>query len=156
MSVEIERKFLVKGDYKKFTTSSYKISQGFLSFVPERTVRVRVRDTKGFITVKGISNNAGTTRFEWEKEISLQDAENLLAICEPSIITKIRHIVPTTNNLFFEVDEFMNKNDGLVIAEIELPDENFIFEKPIWLGKEVTGEIKYFNSVLSKNPFSNW
>ncbi|MBI9040020.1 CYTH domain-containing protein [Lutibacter sp.] len=156
MSVEIERKFLVKGDYKKFTTSSYKISQGFLSSDPERTVRVRVRDTKGFITVKGISNNSGTTRFEWEKEISLPDAENLLAICEPSIITKIRHIVPTTNNLFFEVDEFMDKNDGLVIAEIELPDENFIFEKPIWLGKEVTGEIKYFNSVLSKNPFSNW
>lgn len=156
MSIEIERKFLVIGDYKKFAIKSYKIAQGFLSSVPERTVRVRIKDTAGFITVKGISNSSGTSRFEWEKEIALQEAEELLAICEPSIIEKIRYIIPVKNNLFYEVDEFLGNNFGLIIAEIELPSEDSYFEKPMWLGNEVTGEIKYFNSVLSKNPFSNW
>lgn len=156
MSIEIERKFLVNGDYKKFAIKSYKIAQGFLSSVPERTVRIRIKDALGFITVKGVSNQTGTSRFEWEKEISQNEAEELLAICEPSIIEKIRHIIPTNDNLFFEVDEFMGENTGLLIAEIELPNEHFIFEKPKWLGKEVTGELKYYNSVLSKNPYSNW
>lgn len=156
MNIEIERKFLVKGDYKKFAIKSYKIAQGFLSSAPERTVRIRIKDASGFITVKGVSNQTGTSRFEWEKEISQNEAEELLAICEPSIIEKIRHIIPTNDNLFFEVDEFMGENTGLLIAEIELPNEHFIFEKPKWLGKEVTGELKYYNSVLSKNPYSNW
>ncbi|SFS47784.1 CYTH domain-containing protein [Lutibacter maritimus] len=156
MNIEIERKFLVKGDYKKFAIKSYKIAQGFLSSAPERTVRIRIKDTSGFITVKGVSNQTGTSRFEWEKEITLKEAEELLAICEPSIIEKIRHIIPTNDNLFFEVDEFVGENTGLLIAEIELPNEHFIFEKPKWLGKEVTGELKYYNSVLSKNPYSNW
>ncbi|WP_372745086.1 CYTH domain-containing protein [Lutibacter sp.] len=156
MNLEIERKFLVVGDYKKLATKRYKIAQGFLSSVPERTVRIRIRDDKGFITVKGISNNSGTSRFEWEKEITVEEAQNLLAICEPSIIEKTRYLIPIKNNLFFEVDEFIGENLGLVVAEIELPSEEFKFEKPLWLGKEVTGEKKYYNSVLSKNPFSNW
>lgn len=156
MNLEIERKFLVVGDYKKLAIKRYKIAQGFLSSVPERTVRIRIRDDKGFITVKGISNNSGTSRFEWEKEISAEEAQNLLAICEPSIIEKIRYLIPIKNNLFFEVDEFLGENLGLVVAEIELPSEEFKFEKPLWLGKEVTGEKKYYNSVLSKNPYSNW
>jgi adenylate cyclase len=156
MTLEIERKFLVKGEFKKFVIKSYKIAQGFLSTVPERTVRVRIKDNKGFITVKGLSNKSGTTRFEWEKEISLKEAENLLTICEPTIIEKVRHIIPTTNKLYFEIDEFLGENKDLLIAEIELPSENFQFKKPNWLGKEVTGVVKYYNSMLAKNPFNTW
>jgi adenylate cyclase len=156
MNLEIERKFLVCGNFKNKVINSYKIAQGFLSSHPQRTVRVRITDTKGYITVKGISNASGTTRFEWEKEILLADAQNLLRICEPSIIEKTRYIVPASNNLFFEVDEFLGDNLGLIIAEIELPSENFSFNKPSWLGEEVTGQTKYYNSVLSKNPYSNW
>ena len=155
MNIEIERKYLVKGDFKKFAVKSYKIAQGFLSSIPERTVRVRINEEKGFMTIKGISNNSGTSRFEWEKEISLEEAKSLLEICEPSIIEKIRYIIPV-NKLFFEVDEFLGENLGLVIAEIELPFEDFKFEKPSWLGKEVTGDVKYYNSVLAKNPYCNW
>lgn len=156
MTKEIERKFLVKGDFKKHATKSYKIAQGYLSTVPERTVRVRIRDNQGFLTVKGAGNTSGTTRFEWEKEISKQDAENLLMLCEPSIIEKIRYIIPVNNNLFFEVDEFLGENSGLIIAEIELPNENAFFEKPTWLGEEVTGNQKYYNAILAKKPFFNW
>lgn len=156
MNKEIERKFLVKGDYKKFAEKSYKIAQGFLSTVAERTVRIRIRDHQGFITVKGISNDAGTTRFEWEKEILLSEAENLLKLCEPTIIEKIRYIIPSNDNFFFEVDEFNGANEGLVVAEIEVPSEDTNFDKPIWLGEEVTGQIKYYNSMIAKNPFSKW
>jgi adenylate cyclase len=156
MNKEIERKFLIKGNFKPLAIKSYKIAQGFLSTVPERTVRVRVKGDKGFITVKGIGNDSGTTRFEWEKEISLEDAENLLSICEPSIIEKVRYIIPADNNLFYEVDEFFGDNTGLFIAEIELPTEDFHFLKPNWLGNEVTGKPEYYNSVLSKKPFSKW
>lgn len=156
MNKEIERKFLVTSDFKKFAIEKHTIAQGFLSTVPERTVRIRIMDKQGFITVKGIGNASGTTRFEWEKEILFEEAKSLLAICEPTIIEKIRYIIPTTNNLFFEVDEFLGENKGLLIAEIELPNETTIFDKPSWLGKEVTGELKYYNSAISKNPYSNW
>ena len=156
MTKEIERKFLVKGEFKKFAIKNYKIAQGFLSTVPERTVRVRIRDDKGFITVKGVSNTSGTTRFEWEKEISIIEAENLLRLCGPTIIEKIRYIIPTTNELYFEVDEFFGENEGLLIAEIELPEENAVFNKPDWLGNEVTGQVKYYNSMLAKTPFNKW
>ncbi|RXP44579.1 CYTH domain-containing protein [Lutibacter sp. HS1-25] len=156
MSQEIERKFLVKGDFKNLAVKSYQIAQGFLSTVPERTVRVRIKDLQGFITVKGIGNASGTTRFEWEKEISVAEAESLLAICEPTIIKKVRYIVPATNNLFFEVDVFLGANLGLEVAEIELPTEDAMFEKPDWLGAEVTGQSQYYNASLAKNPFSNW
>lgn len=156
MAVEIERKFLVKGEFKKFAIKSNKIAQGFLSSAPDRTVRIRIKDDSGFITVKGKSNDSGTTRFEWEKEISLEEATSLLKLCEESVIDKIRYIIPANNNLFFEVDEFFGDNKGLIIAEIELPSENDIFDKPTWLGEEVTGQVNYYNSVLSKNPYCNW
>lgn len=144
---EIERKFLVKGDFKKHISKSYKISQGFLSRIPERTVRIRIRDNKGFLTIKGKSTEDGTTRFEFEKEISYTEASELLKICEPGIIEKTRHIVIYENNKF-EVDVFDGKNKGLIIAEIELENKDQHFLKPEWLGKEVTGDIKYYNSNL--------
>lgn len=156
MTKEIERKFLVSGDFKKHTIKCYKIAQGYLSAVTERTVRIRIRDHQGFITIKGISNASGTTRFEWEKEIPVKEAENLLLLCEPTIIEKIRHIVPANDNLYFEVDEFFGENKGLLIAEIELLNENAKFIKPSWLGEEVTGQLKYYNAMLSKEPFSEW
>lgn len=156
MAQEIERKFLISGDFKKFVTSKNFISQGFLSTTPERTVRVRIKNNVGFLTIKGIGNKSGTTRFEWEKEIPVEEAKQLLLICEPTIIEKIRYIIPASNNLYFEVDEFLEENKGLFIAEIELPEENTLFEKPTWLGKEVTGEKKYYNSSISKKPYNKW
>ena len=156
MAQEIERKFLVKGDFKNLAVKQFHISQGFLSTTPERTVRIRLKDKTGYITVKGIGNASGTTRFEWEKEISKEEAEQLLAICEPTIIKKTRYIIPANDNLFFEVDEFLDSNKGLLIAEIELPKEDSFFKKPDWLGAEVTGQTNYYNSFLSQKPFSKW
>jgi len=153
---EIERKFLVKGDFKKYVTKQTKIVQGFLSTVPERTVRVRIKGDKGFLTVKGIGNQSGASRFEWEKEISVEDAQDLLGICEPGVIDKTRFIVPAGNGLVFEVDEFYGTNEGLTVAEIELPSEDTPFEKPDWLGEEVTGDVRYYNSMLMKNPYKEW
>jgi len=156
MSREIERKFLVKGDFKNQAVKSYKIAQGYLSTVPERTVRIRIRDNQGSLTIKGISNISGTTRFEWEKEIPIKEAENLLLLCEPTIIEKIRYIVPANDNLYFEVDAFLGENNGLIIAEIELPSENTEFTKPGWLGEEVTGQLKYYNAMLAKKSCKDW
>lgn len=154
--VEIERKFLVTNDhYKVGATSRTRIVQGFLNTDPERTVRVRIKGDKGFMTVKGISNEAGTMRFEWETGMTGEEAEALLQLCEPTVIEKIRYEVPQ-GNFMFEVDEFLGENKGLVIAEIELENEHDTYERPDWLGKEVTGEIKYYNSMLSKNPFTKW
>ena len=155
-SKEIERKFLVKDDsYKKASFSSDRIVQGFLSTVPERTVRIRISDQKGFITVKGLGNASGTTRFEWEKELDIVEAENLLRICEPGKIEKIRYLIKSDSHIF-EVDEFLSENQGLVIAEVELKNEQESFTKPKWLGPEVTGQAKYYNSSLVKNPFNKW
>lgn len=153
---EIERKFLVIGNYKKHALKKTKIIQGFLSTVPERTVRVRINEHKGYLTIKGISNQSGTSRYEFEKEITLQDAKDLLNICEPGVIEKDRYIILTNNDLYFEVDEFFGDNLGLTIAEIELPHEDTPFDKPTWLGKEVTGDSRYYNSVLMKTPYSTW
>jgi len=154
--IEIERKFLVNSNaYKTKAISKKRIRQGFLNTDPERTVRVRTKGKQGYLTVKGISNTNGTSRFERETEIPLKEAIALLAICERGIIDKIRYEVPYENHLF-EVDEFFEDNATLVIAEIELKDEKEIFEKPDWLGKEVTGQIKYYNSQLSKEPFKSW
>ena len=153
---EIERKFLVKGDYKNHVSKETKIVQGFLSTVPERTVRVRIKGDQGFLTVKGIGNKSGASRYEWEKEISLDDAKNLMAICEPGVIDKTRFIVKADGDLVFEVDEFYGENEGLTVAEIELPSEDTEFSKPGWLGEEVTGQVKYYNSMLMKNPYKNW
>jgi len=156
MAQEIERKFLVKGDFKPFATKQTRITQGYLSSVPERTVRVRIKGDKGFITIKGIGNESGASRYEWEKEIPVEEVNELLKLCEPGIIDKTRFIVPANDGLKFEVDEFYGDNEGLTVAEIELPSEDFKFDKPEWLGEEVTGDVKYFNSMLMKNPYKNW
>ncbi len=154
--IEIERKFLVlSNDFKKEAFKKLKIVQGFLNTHKERTVRVRINNEKGFITVKGISNKAGTIRMEWEKEIPFNEAESLLKLCEPNLIEKNRNIVNVENHIC-EEDEFFGENKGLIIAEIELTSENEAFIKPEWLGKEVTGDVRYYNSQLSKTPYMNW
>ena len=156
MSLEIERKFLVKNDfYKKESHQKLYIKQGFLNSDKNRVVRVRITDDKAFLTIKGKSNNSGTTRFEWEKNISVKEAEELFKLCEPGIIEKHRYLVQSGKHIF-EVDEFLDENSGLVVAEIELTKENDVFETPNWLGNEVTGEEKYYNSNISKHPFKNW
>jgi len=156
MTVEIERKFLVNSnDFKKEASKSYSIKQGFLNSHEERTVRVRLKNDKGYLTIKGKSSEDGLVRFEWETEITKQEAEQLLALCEDGIIDKIRHEVNFGNHTF-EIDEFFGENDGLVIAEVELQSKNEDFNKPDWLGKEVTGDIRYYNSQLSKQPYKNW
>lgn len=155
-STEIERKFLVlNDDFKAAAFKKERIVQGFLSSVPERTVRVRVMGEQGYLTVKGIGNQSGTTRFEWEKEISMSEAEQLLNLCEPGVIDKERYFVKAATHIF-EIDVFHQDNEGLVIAEIELGSEDESFLKPSWLGEEVTGKPKYYNSSLSTFPFKNW
>jgi adenylate cyclase len=156
MAQEIEKKFLVKGDFMPLVVKQTRITQGYLSSVPERTVRVRIKGEKGFLTIKGIGNESGASRYEWEKEISIEDAKALLAICEPGVIDKTRFIVKADGDLVFEVDEFYGENEGLTVAEIELPSEDTAFSQPAWLGEEVTGEVKYYNSMLMKNPFKSW
>ncbi|MEP6261182.1 MAG: CYTH domain-containing protein [Gillisia sp.] len=154
--IEVERKFLVKNNY--FKAEAFKktrIVQGFLNTDPHRTVRIRINGEQAFITVKGLSNKTGLSRFEWEKEIPVNEAEALLALCEQGIIEKVRYLVKI-NNHTFEVDEFLEENQGLIIAEVELKDENESFTKPAWLGPEVTGDVRYYNSQLSKDPYINW
>lgn len=154
--IEIERKFLVTSyDFMQEAFKSTRIIQGFLNTDKHRTVRVRLKGEQGFITVKGHSKNNGTTRFEWEKEISKAEAEALLGLCEPGIIDKNRFEIKVDNHIF-EVDVFYGDNEGLIIAEIELAHENDPFKKPDWLGKEVTGNPKYYNSQLSKHPYKTW
>ncbi len=156
MGKEIERKFLVKTeDFKKEAAKSTRITQGYLSSVPERTVRVRVKGDKGYITVKGIGNDSGASRYEWEKEVPVTEITELLKICEPGVIDKTRYNVPVGGHTF-EVDEFYGENQGLTVAEVELQDENEAFAKPAWLGEEVTGDVKYYNSMLMKNPYTKW
>ena len=154
--LEIERKFLVKSEaFKSMAVSNERIVQGFLNTHPERTVRVRVKGDKAYITVKGKSNDEGTTRFEWETEIPLAEAINLMDLCEPTILEKNRFQI-AVNSHVFEVDEFLGENKGLVVAEIELLHEDEYFDKPEWLGEEITGKVKYYNSQLAKKPFNTW
>lgn len=156
MNIEIERKFLVKNlNYKSESFEKKCIKQGYLNSNKNRTVRIRVSDDTGFITIKGKSNKNGTSRFEWEKEIPVTEAEELLLLCEPTIIEKTRYLIKVGYHTF-EVDEFAGENSGLVVAEIELNSEDEVFEKPNWLSKEVTGDLKYYNSSISKLPFINW
>ena len=155
MAQEIERKFLVAGDFKQDAFKATRITQGYLSSVPERTVRVRVKGEKGFITIKGIGSDSGASRFEWEKEIPAAEVQELLKICEPGVIDKTRYLVKAGEHTF-EVDEFYGDNEGLTVAEVELASENEAFDKPAWLGEEVTGDVKYYNSMLIKNPYKNW
>ncbi len=157
MAQEIERKFLIAGDYKSEAYASVRITQGYLSRVPDRVVRVRIKGDKGFITIKGTTNDTGLSRFEWEKEIPLVEAQALLKMAEPGVIDKTRHLIKNTDGKhIWEVDEFHGDNEGLVVAEIELENENDLFDKPSWLGKEVTGDLKYYNSYLSEKPFKLW
>ena len=155
MPQEIERKFLVTGEYKSQAYAQTRIVQGYISSARGRTVRVRIRDDKGYLTIKGASNASGTSRYEWEKEISLEEARELMQLCEPGIIDKTRYLVQSGIRTF-EVDEFYGENDGLVVAEVELASEDESFEKPIFIGQEVTGDIRYYNSQLMKYPFKTW
>jgi len=155
MALEIERKFLIKGDFRKEVADEARIIQGYLSSVPGRTVRVRIKGETGYITVKGISNDTGVERYEWEKEIPVVDALDLLKLCEPGIIDKTRYSIKSGNHTF-EVDVFHNDNAGLTLAEVELAFEDEPFEKPGWLGEEVTNDSRFYNSALAKNPYSKW
>lgn len=149
--IEIERKFLVKvSDYKKEANRKTKIIQGYLTKDPKRTVRVRIRDNQGFLTIKGISSKDGLSRFEWEKEIPINEAKELITLCLPTIIEKTRYEV-TYKGVLFEVDEFEGTHSGLVLVEVELNSTEDVFEKPDWVGKEVTGDEKYYNSYLSNS-----
>jgi adenylate cyclase len=153
--MEIERKFLVKGEYKMYAVRSFRIVQGYLSSVTGRTVRIRIKGDKGYITIKGKSNESGLSRYEWEKEIPLDEAEELLLLCEPRAIDKTRFEVPAGKHIF-EVDEFYGDNQGLTMAEVELESEDEPFTTPDWLGMEVTGDRRYYNSSLTKKPYKEW
>ena len=165
MNIETEKKFLVLDDgFKAQAVKSYRIRQGYLAHDSGRTVRVRIRDDKGFLTIKGPSIIPGS-RPEWEKEISLQEAEDLFALCKPGSVDKTRWIVPadsfaslgmTSTPRCFEVDEFHGENDGLVMAEIELGSPDELFERPSWLGKEVTDDKRYYNGYLAEHPYKTW
>mgnify|MGYP005842469681 CR=1 FL=1 len=154
--IEIERKFLVLSNtFLGESFRHHKIVQGYLSSVPERTVRVRVKDKNGFLTIKGKGNDCGMSRLEWEKEIPHNEAETLLSLCENGVIDKVRYDVKKGHHVF-EVDVFSGENEGLIIAEIELNSESETFEKPDWLGLEVTNDERYYNAYLSKNPYKYW
>lgn len=155
MPLEIERKFLVDGDYKSLATSHSHIVQGYLCSQHNCSVRVRVRDKKGYLTIKSPSFDGGLSRYEFEKEITLDEALSLLHLCEGSVIDKIRWLVPIDSHIY-EVDEFLGDNAGLTIAEIELKSANEPYERAPFLGKEVTGNRQYYNSSLRTNPFKNW
>ncbi len=153
---EIERKFLVKsGAYKEESFRHDKIIQGYLNSHSDRTVRIRTKGEKAFITVKGKSSINGLSRYEWEKEIPYSEAKELIKLCEPGIISKVRYLVKYDGHIF-EVDEFDGDNEGLTIAELELDAEDSYYSKPDWLGKEVTGDKQYYNSHLCVNPYKNW
>ncbi len=154
--IEIERKFLVTSNaFKDEAFAKNTIAQGYLNTDPERTVRVRIKEEKSYLTIKGKGNKSGLSRFEWEKEIPVNEAQQLLQLCEKGMIEKMRFEVKCGNHVF-EIDEFYGMNKGLIIAEIELTSEEELFEKPVWLGKEVTNDIRYYNAYLSQTPFLEW
>lgn len=154
---EIERKFLVCGEFRSQATSSERICQGYLNSSKERTVRVRTKGDKAYITVKGPSAPGSVSRFEWEKEIPVDEALELLNLAESGVIDKTRYLVPNTDGVHtWEIDEFHGANEGLVVAEIELSGEDESFDKPAFVGEEVSSDSRYFNSALSTNPYSNW
>lgn len=154
MAQEIERKFLVTGDYRSSAASSSRIAQGYICS-DGRTVRVRIRDDRGYLTIKGPSLDGGLSRYEWEMEIPLDDARDLMKLCRGGVIDKTRYLVPFAGHTF-EVDEFYGDNEGLVVAEVELsvPDEPF--ERPPFLGREVTGDRRYYNAQLMQHPYCMW
>ena len=157
-NTEIERKFLVKSDFRPFVQRSLQLAQGYLCTEPGRTVRVRISDDKGYLTIKGPAASGRLARFEWEREIPLEDARQLLRLCPPEeVLSKTRHLIPSEDGLHtWEVDEFHGDNEGLVVAEIELRSEDDTFPRPEWLGEEVTGDRRYCNSLLSRYPYRIW
>lgn len=155
MAMEIERKFLVSGDFMQHVSGSVHMVQGYLNASSGRTVRVRVAGDRGFITIKGAAGTSGISRREWEYEIPGSDAREIMELCMSGVIDKTRHYVPYAGHTF-EVDVFHGENDGLVLAEVELTSENEAIERPEWLGEEVTGDARYYNSMLMKNPYRRW
>lgn len=155
MPREIERKFLVTGEYKSQAFAHSRIVQGYIYSARGRTVRVRLRDGRGYLTIKGASDAAGMSRYEWEKEISREEAEELMKLCEEGVIDKTRYLVRSGSHVF-EVDEFYGDNEGLVMAEVELASEDEPFDRPAFIGREVTGDVRYYNSQLMKHPYREW
>lgn len=156
-NLEIERKFLVCGDFLNCVSSSSHIMQGYICGTAGRTVRVRIRDDKAYLTIKGPAREGGFARFEWEKEIDVEDARELFSLCGGAFIDKTRCLVPSSDGRHtWEVDVFHGDNEGLVVAEIELSSEDEPFEKPLWAGEEVTGDRRFYNSQLMINPYKNW
>ena len=155
MGQEIERKFLVNGDFKSQAYAQSHIVQGYICSARGRTVRVRIRDDRGYLTIKGASADNGLSRYEWEKEIPLAEAEELMKLCEPGVIDKTRYLVRSGHHIF-EVDEFYGDNEGLILAEVELSAPDETYEKPSFIGREVTGDIRFYNSHLMKYPFKAW
>ena len=156
MAVEIERKFLVVGDeYRRMAYSSDRIVQGYICRADGNSVRVRIRDGRGYLTIKGPSLDGGLSRYEWEREISLSEAEDMLLLCRDAKIDKRRYLVKCGSHTY-EVDEFYGDNEGLVVAEIELSDKDEAFERPSFLGREVTGEARYYNGHLTRFPYKDW
>ncbi len=155
MPLEIEHKFLVCGEYKNLAASSTHIMQGYICSDRGRTVRVRIRDDKGYLTIKGPSHDGGLSRYEFEKEITHDEAKQLMQLCEPGIIDKRRYLVPFKGHMF-EVDEFYGDNEGLTMAEVELSSTDESFEKPAFIGREVTGDRRFYNSSLRIRPFREW
>jgi adenylate cyclase len=155
MAKEIERKFLVAGEFQNSAENVERITQGYLCSLPERTVRVRIRGDQGFLTIKGRSDECGIVRDEFEYEIPLADARALISLCEYGVIDKLRYRVPYHGHVW-EVDVFHGMNEGLIVAEIELSEKDECFERPSWLGEEVTGYNRYYNASLSKYPYARW
>ncbi len=156
MAQEIERKFLVLDDsFKHEAFSNSHIQQGYICSERGRTVRIRIRDERAYITIKGPSLNGGLSRYEFEQEIPLDDARQLMTLCDPGIIDKTRWLVKSGRHTF-EVDEFFGENEGLVMAEVELASEDESYEKPAFIGQEVTGDRRYYNSQLRRNPYRLW
>lgn len=155
MAIEIERKFLVTGDYKSLAVSHSRIIQGYICRERGRTVRVRLRDEQGYLTIKGPSFGGGLSRYEFEKEITKDEALSLLRLCEAGVIDKVRWLVPSGKHTF-EVDEFFGDNTGLVVAEVELSSEGESYKRPAFLGEEVTGNRRYYNSSLISFPYKDW
>ncbi len=154
--IEIERKYLVTSlSFKDEAHTQNEIAQGYLNSNPERTVRIRIKGAKGYITIKGVGNQSGTSRMEWEKEIPVDEAKSLLQLCEKGVIEKTRYEVKSGHHTI-EIDVFHGDNDGLIMAEIELQNEDEAIEKPNWLGTEVTGDKHYYNAYLSLHPYKNW
>ncbi len=153
--MEIERKFIVTGEWKHLATSKTHIEQGYFDTAPGRTVRIRIRDDKAYLTIKGPSADGGLSRYEFETEIPLDDAHELMKLCRPGRIDKTRWLVPNGRHTI-EVDEFHGDNDGLIMAEIELSAPDEPYDRPPFLGQEVTGDPRFYNKSLMTRPFCLW